>query len=316
MKRRPQALTLARDWLVYVAVRMFICTLQAMRIETCHSVARVLAVVASDVLRIRRGVVDDNLRHAFEQLSARERRDLSRRMWEHLLLLICEVAHVPRKLHNTNWRDHIEFRNKREMLRLLLNDRPTVIVSGHFGNFEVAGFALSLLGFPTYTIARPLDNPFLNRFLNKFRGASGQYMLPKVGSAKQIALLLDASETLVLLGDQFGGPKGCWVDFFGRPASCHKAVALFSMTSGAPMIVGYALRRDRPMRFEIGAADLADTRDGDGPLANVRSATQWYSASLEGVIRRVPEQYWWLHRRWKDPRPKRKPPQTSDRAAA
>ena len=299
-------LRLVRDWLVYIVARVFICVLQALRMETCRSLARGLSFLVCGVLKIRHKVVDENLRHAFGELSERQRHALARQMWEHLVLMLCEIAHAPRKLHETNWRDHISFVNKRAILQKLLSPKPAVIVTGHFGNFEAAGFTLGLLGFPTFTVARPLDNPFLDRFVNRFREATGQYILPKEGSARQLDALLASGETIVLVGDQAAGPKGCWIEFFGRPASCHKAVALFTLTSKVPMIVGFAYRSGEPLQFTIGADGIADPADQCEQFAGVKPATQWYSDCLERVIRRAPEQYWWLHRRWKDTRKPRK----------
>ena len=123
-----------------------------------------------------------------------------------------------------------------------------------------------------------------------------------LGSA--VAQAQKSGGTLVILGDQHAGPKGCWVDFFGRPASSHKAVAVFCLAHNAPMVVTYARRREnRPMQFELGIAGVYDPlTDGD---KSVSQLTQWYSDRLEEVIREAPEQYWWLHRRWKEP-PKRR----------
>ena len=99
------------DFLVYVVVRILICTVQAMRLETGRRFARTLAWLFCDVLQIRRQVVDDNLAHAFPDMSPAERLHLTRRMWEHLFLLVLEVAHTPRKIHETNWRDYVRLTN-------------------------------------------------------------------------------------------------------------------------------------------------------------------------------------------------------------
>jgi KDO2-lipid IV(A) lauroyltransferase len=278
-------------------VRVTICVVQAVRIETCQRICGFLAWLSFEILKIRRAVIEDNLNHAFPEMSLIERDALGRRMWKHIFLLTCELAHVPRKIHDTNWRDYITFRNLEWQARYLLSPRPTVVVSGHFGNFEVGGVISALLGYPTFSIARTLDNPLLDRFIKGFREATGQVILPKKGSSFQIDQVLRAGGTLMLLGDQHAGPKGCWVEFFGRPASCHKAVALFSLTQRAPMAIGYAKRLDHPLRFELGIVDIYDP-ETDGQR-DVQELSQWYSRHLENVIRTAPEQYWWLHRRWK-----------------
>ena len=193
-------------------------------------------------------------------------------------------------------------------VRHLMDPRPLVTVSGHFGNFEVAGILGGLMGFPSFAVARPLDNPLLDRFVNRFRQRTGQFILPKRGSAKQIDALLQQGGTLMLLGDQAAGPNGCWVEFFGRPASCHKAVALFSLVNRAPMMLSYCRRLDRPMQFELGITAVFDPQIDE--ISGVKELTQWYSEQLEQMIRQAPGQYWWLHRRWKSR------PRAADRSAA
>src|SRR6185436_5133438 len=170
----------------------------------------------------------------FPELSAAERDAIAWQMWRHLFLMTVEIAHTPRKVHETNWRDHSNIVNQEEFVRTLLCGRPLVLISAHFGNFELGGYLMGLFGFPTYTVARRLDNRYLDRFVNHFRGRTGQYMLPKRGSREMIQTVLSEGGILTLLGDQAAGDKACWVDFFGRPASTHKAVALFSLGNNAP----------------------------------------------------------------------------------
>jgi KDO2-lipid IV(A) lauroyltransferase len=290
---------------VYLAVRVFICVVQALQMETCQKVAAGLATLFSSVLRVREKTLDDNLRHAFPQMSDAERRRLTWRMWEHLFLLVVEIAHAPRKIHETNWREYLQFVGdaSSRLTGLLLSDRPVIIVSAHFGNFEMAGYLLGILGFPTYTVARTLDNPRIDAFLNRFRSRTGQHMIPKKGGYEQIVETLARGLPMTFLADQYAGSKGCWVDFFGRPASAHKAIALFALNHDAPLVVGYGERAGRPLHYRMGMEAGADPRSGQDCVKSVPQLTQWYTSHLESVIRRAPEQYWWLHRRWKDNRP-------------
>jgi KDO2-lipid IV(A) lauroyltransferase len=293
------------DYWVYVIVRILICIVQAVRIETGHTMARGLAWLFCDVLHIRRGVVDDNLAHAFPDMSAAARQDLARQMWEHLFLLVLEVAHTPRKIHETNWRDYVQLTNKREFVKHLLDDRPLLLVSAHLGNFEVGGYILGLYGFPTYTVARTLDNPYLDHFVNKFRGGTGQFIIPKNGGLDQIVDVLSHGGAMTFLADQYAGPKGCWVEFFGRPASAHKAIALLALQNNAWISASAVRRLDRPMHFEMCNYRMIDPMEKGNDLRTVREITQWYTTRLEELIRTVPGQYWWLHRRWKDTREKK-----------
>ena len=297
---------LVADYLIYLVVRVIICMVQMLSIESIQGLSRTLAWLASDVLKFREKVTDANLRAVYPDWSEKRLRRVKRRMWEHLIQLICEIAIAPRKIHETNWRKYVRVRDRDKIVKYLLDPRPLVFVSGHFGNFEMAGYIAGLLGFPTFAIARPLDNAYIDRFLKRFRSAKGQYMLPKDGSAPIVQNILEKGGTLSLLADQHAGPKGCWVDFMGRPASCHKAVAVFTMTNDAPLMVCYVRRLGRPMRFEVGLAGWIDPATMPANLKGIKPITAWYNKRLEDVIRAQPDQYWWLHRRWREPPARRK----------
>src|SRR5262245_60481453 len=291
---------------VYIIVRAFIALIQAVSIQTCSAWAHALAVVLYDVLRIRRKVVDENLATAFPKMPPAQRQATALRMWEHVLVMVAEIAHAPRKIHDSNWRKYVDITPKPQLVGLMLQPRPRVCVTAHLGNFELGGYLTGLLGFPTFTVARTLDNPYLDRYVNRFRETKGQLILPKIGSAPQADAVLATGGTLVLLGDQHAGPKGCWVDFMGRPASCHKAVALFTLLSGAPMLAVACVRRGRPMNFVLKLAGVIDPAVPCRELSSVRDLTQWYNDVLAAQIAELPDQYWWLHRRWRDPPRKRR----------
>jgi KDO2-lipid IV(A) lauroyltransferase len=229
-------------------------------------------------------------------------------MWRHLILLVFEVAQTSRKIRETTFRKYVRVTNGRALIEAMLADRPVVIGTAHFGNFEIGGYFLGMLGFPTHSVARTLDNPYLNRWLNTFRGRTGQKLIPKSGSAEQIAEVLASHGTMALLADQHAGPKGCWVQFFNRPASAHKAVAIFVLSHDAPLVVGSARRVGKILDYELVIDEVLDPRSGGEATSNVRVLTQWYTSRWEQIIREAPEQYWWLHDRWRDTRPKKPPP--------
>jgi KDO2-lipid IV(A) lauroyltransferase len=304
------------DWLVYAAMRIALCVVQALPIHACDCLAWFVAWIMCDVLRVRRNVTDENLAHAFPHWTTAKRLNITRRTWHHLALMLCEIAHVPRKIHLTNWRQHVNLVNKRVLVRYLIDVRPKLLVTGHFGNFEVAGYVAGMFGFPSFTVVRPLDNPHLDRYVSRFRQAKGQFILPKHGSAKQVEEVLSRGGTLSILGDQNAGPKGVWVEFLGRAASCHKAVALFTLAGAAPMLLSYARRTSGPMQFDVALDAVVDPQRLEAALAGVRPLTQWYNHRLERLIVQTPEQYWWIHRRWKGSPPVRRNRKTAAQPAA
>jgi KDO2-lipid IV(A) lauroyltransferase len=102
------------------------------------------------------------------------------------------------------------------------------------------------------------------------------------------------------LGDQAAGPKGCWVDFFGRPASVHKAIGVFALSAAAPVMVCSATRRSGLFDYDLRLEGTADPAANTPETAGLQSLSQWYTTLLEDAIRREPAQYWWVHRRWRD----------------
>jgi len=294
------------DFSVYLFVRVLIAFIQALPLSACERFAELMATLFGRILRIRGRVVDENLRTAFPHLSKQERDTICWQMWRHLILMIAEIAQTPRKVHETNWKEHSLIVNQELFVRTLLSGRPLVVISGHFGNFELGGYLMGLFGFPTYTVARKLDNRFLDRFVNDFRGRTGQYILPKTGSGDDIQRMLERGGILTLLGDQSAGEKQCWVNFFGKPASTHKAVSVFSLTNNAPTMVSYARRNGEPLHYEVGPAAICDPLDPKFEYGSIPLLAQWYTTNLENLVRQSPGQSWWLHRRWKGEPPARK----------
>jgi Kdo2-lipid IVA lauroyltransferase/acyltransferase len=297
------------EWIVYVFVRTLICIVQCLTLQQAEELARLLAWWSHSVFRIRSRVVDENLRHAFPDLSREDRRQLAADMWLHLYLLGVEMLQATRKIHRSNWRNWITIPDdeKRVIVRRMLDRRALVVVTAHFGNFEISGYVAALLGFPTRTLARNLDNRFLDTYLKRVRESTGQIIYPARGTAELAQSVLETRGILALLGDQHAGPKGCWVQFFGRPASCHKSVAVFALANRVPLMVVLANRiPGKIMHFELRMMGLKDPLAVQADLPSVSELTQWYNDVLERRIRELPDQYWWLHRRWKDTRPARK----------
>jgi len=288
------------DRIAYGAVRVLICVVQSLPRSTCERFARNWSDFLANRVKIRRRVVRDNLRIAFPEWSNEQCRNVARGMWEHLLLMVIEIAHAQRVIRKTTWRRHLRIEGMEQMVRTLWLDRPKVILSGHFGNFELAAYLFGVFGFRIFSVARELDNPLLDRFVTEFRESRGQRILPKKGSAPDVAVVLEENGAIGLLGDQAAGPKGCWVEFFGRPASVHKAIGVFALSSNAPIMVCSATRRGgRLFDYDLRLEGVADPAVAGPDTADLQAVSQWYTNLLERAIRREPPQYWWVHRRWR-----------------
>lgn len=309
-KKNPTVVKTVLDYCVYLFVRILFCIIQILPISACDRFAHALAYLFWRKLKFRKKVILENLSHVFPKKTEQELGEIAYGMWHHLLLMAFEIAHSYRIVHDSNWRRYFTMIDRRAVVGAMLDRRPVVLVAGHFGNFELGGFVAGVLGVPTYTVARDLDNPFLHQFINDLREKSGQYILPKAGSSDLVEKALSDGHTMTLLGDQYAGDKGCWVEFLGRKASCHKALALFTLTSGAPMVVVSTTRAGGPMQFVLRDHGVADPKDLEESQQSVKGLTTWYNDRMAEQILKSPEQYWWVHRRWK-PKQKRKKPATA-----
>jgi Kdo2-lipid IVA lauroyltransferase/acyltransferase len=227
-----------------------------------------------------------------------------RDMWVHLFRMTAEVVQLPRKLALTNCREVIVFRNRKVVMEAIGTGRPLIVLGGHFGNWEVSAAQFGLFGIRMGVIGRELDNPHLHDWFARAREATGHRLYLKKGASDEMVQLLEAGGNLALACDQDAGHKGMFVDFFGRPASTFKSIALMAMQYDAIIVVGYALRlpddfeNSRWSRFEIGCEEVIDPRTIEA-RDELREITQRYTAALERIVHRAPEQYFWVHRRWK-----------------
>jgi Kdo2-lipid IVA lauroyltransferase/acyltransferase len=297
------------DFAVYVAVRLVVCVLQAVPLRAALGFGRVLALLAYRVDKRHREVARDNLQHAFPDRCANpaECDRLVRACYTHFCTMVIELAVISRRMHLHNWRSFGTPTHFERIVVPVISDRPVLLVTPHFGNWEVAGYVTGVVGITSYAIARDLDNPHLDRFLKKFRQKTGQTILSKEGDYDRITGVLKTGGIVATLGDQDAGPKGLFVDFFGRPASTHKAVALLALEHDARMVVLGVPRIGTPMKFALDIEEVIDPGDFAARPDAIKAITEQFTRAFERLVRRHPEQYFWLHRRWKHQPPVRRP---------
>jgi KDO2-lipid IV(A) lauroyltransferase len=264
-------------------------------------VADCLGWLAYRIDRRHRQVAADNLRLAFPELAGSPQRidRLVRATYRHMTTMAVEIALLPRKLHVAAWRRFVTLRSGTRIIAPFFSKRPNLFVTAHFGNWEMAGWVIGLFGVKSFAIARVLDNPYLERYLKRFRQATGQTIIAKKDDFKRLTAALQSGGTVGTLADQDAGPRGLFVDFFGRPASTHKAVALMAIEYDALISVITVPRVAEPMIYAVECEDVIDPRSYAGRPDAVQAITQRFTTALERMIRRHPEQYFWLHRRWK-----------------
>ena len=291
------------DWLGYIALRILVVFLYLFDVETNLRTACFLGRLLWKRYHRGRKRALDNLRASYPEKSEQWYREMGRRSFEHIAMLAIDVLFTPRLVKKSNWRDYSRFKTAERAKWLMKGGGGMLMVAGHYSNFEIMGYMLGLFGFNVYSIARPLDNRFINKYLYDVRRRAGQKIIDKKGAAELMGEITSRGATLCFIADQDAGKKGIFVDFFGRKASTYKSIGLLAITNNIPIGVGYSRRVDNRFYFEIGVNRVilpVEWAEKDEPLEWI---TAEYTRAIEEFVREDPSQYWWLHRRWKH-RPK------------
>ena len=186
-----------------------------------------------------------------------------------------------------------------------------ITVIGHLGNWELIGLAVCAAGHPLHSLARPIENPWVERVLTRFRTQTGQRIISKYRALGDMVRVIKDNEILIVQVDQDARKHGIYVDFFGRPASTHRSPAILSLKYGTPIVVANIYREDGVHYCVLSDPILPDAfRSRPDP---VRALTQAYTDKVEECVRAHPDQWFWLHDRWKTA--ERNPEETAVAAA-
>lgn len=297
----------------YAALRLWALLIACFPIELNLRTARLMGRLWWALRKRHRDRALDNLRPALgDRYDARQLRRIARQSFEHFAqVYLVELVQTPRLVTEWSWARYVELDRLGPALRELLAQRGTILLTGHFGNYELLGYTICRLGLPLTAVMRPVDNPLINRYLVAARRAGGLTLLYKRGASAAAGAVLDRGEPLCFIADQDAGRRGLFVDFFGRPASTYRSIGLLAIAKRVPVIVGYAVRTRRGFHYRIAVERIIRPEEWAGRPDPLRWVTQEFSRALEAAIRRHPEQYLWVHRRWKH-----QPPAGSGRAPA
>jgi KDO2-lipid IV(A) lauroyltransferase len=272
-----------------------------------RNVARGLAVFVARILyallpKLRK-IAEFNVRLAFPDWSDAQRSLVKRGMLRNLGWMAAEFARFP-SYTDENIDETLILDGQDNFLAAQRRGKGVLYLTGHIGAWELSSFAHALYGFPLHYMARPLDNLQLNALVNQYRCLSGNRPIYKNESARMLLKILRSAGTVGILADQNTMPdEGMFVDFFGTPACTTTGIARVALHTDAAVVPGYAYWDESigkyRLRFEP-AVELSRTGDTE---RDVFVNTQKFAKVIEGIIRKYPEQWVWVHARWKT-RPK------------
>jgi len=197
----------------------------------------------------------------------------------------------------------VELGRTRGAIELLLGDRPCIMIGAHVGNWEVLGATIASLGVKVHALYRPLNQRPLDAWVRETRAARGLMLVDKFGAAERMQEIASRGESVGFTADQDAGRKGVFVPFFGRLSSAYKSIGLLAMQREMPLVCGFARRLGGPdastLRYKAEVQDVIlpeDWTDQPDPLYYI---TARHRRAIEGMVRRAPEQYLWMHGAWK-----------------
>lgn len=235
--------------------------------------------------------------HAFPEHAPGEIERMVRRCFRHQCLTLIEF------LRMTEWDGNeierrVEERGLDRLDAALAAGRGAILVSAHYGNWELATARLVRAGYPMNVVARDADDAETNALMLRIRRAAGYKVIPRQNAARGVLACLRRNEVVGILMDQNTTQGEVYVDFFGRPAATTPAPAILARRTGARLVPGF-IRRLGDGTHVGEVLDAVEWEETDDPDHDVREITQRLTATIEAWVRGEPEQWLWVHNRWK-----------------
>ncbi len=284
--------------LEYLIARLLLVTFRLLPVRAAVSLGGWLApFFAAFVGRLRR-VGRRNLSLAFPDLSDGERDRLLDGTFANLgrqFGIFSHFSDSPEQLKKIVRSEGFEHLEAAQAL-----GRGVILFTGHLGGWELSSFAQSLYGYPLSFLVRRIDNPKIEALVDRERQCLGNRTIDKRSAAREMLQILQRKETLGILVDlNMIGREGIFVDFFGVPAATTFVVAKLALRTGAPILPAFAPWDHERQQFALELGPALEFEVSGNEEEDVRGVTQAYTRVVEDYARRYPDQWLWIHRRWK-----------------
>jgi Kdo2-lipid IVA lauroyltransferase/acyltransferase len=282
-------------WLVLAVAR----PLGRMPRGLARLLVRVLTWSAYTALRRLRGVGERNLEMALPELPPEERSRILRHVFRNLGWQLVEFCRMPRYTAE-NTRGWIGTAGLEHYLAAEARGKGVLVLTGHLGGWELSSFYHSLMGHPMGMVIRRLDNRLLDDYVNRIRCLHGNRVLHKDDFARGLLTAMRAGETVgILMDTNMTPPQGVFVRFFGITACTASGLARVALKTGAAVLPGFLLWEASQQKYVLHFGPELVLVETDDHEADILAATQQCNDVLESWIRRYPDQWLWIHRRWK-----------------
>jgi KDO2-lipid IV(A) lauroyltransferase len=254
---------------------------------------------AYSVLNRLRRTGERNLQLAYPELSIQERQRLLKKMYRHLGWQMAEFCHMQSYTRENSAR-FLRCEGLDHYLAALEQGRGVLVVTGHLGAWELSSFYHSMMGYPMSMVIRRLDNALLDRYVNRIRCLHGNQVLYKDNFARGLIGAMRKGETVgILMDTNMTPPQGVFVNFFGRPACTASGLARVAAKTGAAVLPGFMLWEEAEQAYVLRFGPQLEMRETGDAKADLLENTQRCTAAIEQWVRVYPDQWLWVHRRWK-----------------
>lgn len=288
-----------REWLEYAFAWMLLRGLGALPRPLALRAGEALGALAWRLLpRLRRTGLR-NLELAFPEMPAADRQRILRALYRNLGRQLAEFCQMPRYTRE-NTQTRIRYEGLEYYLAARDRGHGVLIVTAHLGAWELSSFWHSLMGYSMTMVIRRLDNPRVDRLVNGIRCLHGNRVVHKDDFARGLLAAMRRGETVgILMDTNMTPPQGVFVPFFGVPACTASGLARVAMRTGAAVLPGFMVWEERDQQYVLRfGAEIPMAATGDEE-ADVLENTARFTHAIEDAIRRHPEQWLWVHRRWK-----------------
>jgi Kdo2-lipid IVA lauroyltransferase/acyltransferase len=288
-----------RETAEFAVVWIFVYAMRLLPRGMARAIGAMIGAIAFRALGRLRRVGLRNLALALPERTAKEREAILRSEYRNLGLLLAEFCKMPNYTPASASR-FIRYEGLENYLRARERGKGVLVLTGHLGAWELSSFYHSLMGMPMGMVIRRLDNPLVDAFVNRIRCQHGNRVIHKDDFARGLIASMRAGETVgILMDTNMTPPQGVFVPFFGVQACTASGMARIAEKTGAAVVPGFLLWEANERKYVLHfGAELPVIHTGDAEQDAV-SNTAAFTAAIEGYVRQYPEQWLWMHRRWK-----------------
>ena len=282
----------------YIIFVLFSYSFRILGLGLSRKFASVLAFTFFYLIPIRKKVVLENLKIAFPNNDEVKNKELAFKIYSSFAVTLVEIMCLP-FLNKSDLVNAVECSNPELIVEKFNEGKGVILLSSHFGNWEFIAISVAIqIQLPFSVVVKPLRNTLVYEWMNKGRTKFGNEVVPLGISIRKTYQTLKEKKIVAMVADQRGPKEGVKVDFFGKKVAVYTGPAALALKTGAPIICGIPIRENN-FKYKVTLVEIQTTNLPDSEEEKILEISQRYTSYLEEVIREHPEQWLWMHKRWK-----------------